>query len=122
MREQRSSPRYTAMRTIELRWETGEVLPAWLEDFGVGGASVRVDTQPPADPQVSVCINDAERPLTMEGTILEVRKRRGGWFRRASGFAIRIKFSQSCSYDFFKNNVFSWLPPDISYEYERYWR
>jgi hypothetical protein len=120
MRERRSSPRYTALRTIELRWETGEVLQAWLEDFSVGGALVRVATRPPQERKVSISIHDAERLVSVDGTILEVRKR-GGWIRR-SWFAIRIKFSESCPYDFFKDNVFVWIPPPISPEYESYWR
>jgi hypothetical protein len=121
MRERRSSPRYTALRIIELRWETGEVFQAWLEDFSVGGALVRVDTRPPRDQKVSVCITDGECDASVDGTIIQVSKV-GGWIRRAS-FVIRIKFSKSCPYDFFKDNVFSSIPPpEISPEYESYWR
>ena len=108
------------MKTIELRWGTGEILQARLEDFSVGGALVRVDTPPPRDREVSVCVSDGERLVSVDGTIIEVRKR-GGWIRRA-GFAIRIKFSKSCPYDFFRDNIFAWLPPEISSEYESYWR
>ena len=120
MRERRSSPRYAGLRTIELRWETGEVLQAWLEDFSVGGALVRADTRPPREQEVSVCITDAECPVSVDGTIIQVRKV-GGWIRRAS-FLIRIRFSESCPYDFFKDNVFAWVPPPISPEFESYWR
>jgi hypothetical protein len=108
------------MRTIELRWDTGEVLQARLEDFSVGGALVRVDTRPPRDRTVSLLVHDGERLVSVDGTILEVSKR-GGWIRRA-WFAIRIKFSESCPYGVFKDNVFAWLPPEISPEYESYWR
>src|SRR5579883_1701884 len=120
MQERRASPRYTVKRAIELRWETGEVLPAWLENFSLGGALVRVDRRPPRAREVSVCINGPERQVSVEGTILEVRKR-GGWMRRGP-FSIRIQFAQSCSYDFFKDNVFAWAPPETLAEYESYWR
>jgi len=108
------------MRTIELRWETGQVLPAWLEDLSVGGALVRVATRPPGDRTVSVCITDAEPPVSVDGTIVAVSKR-GGWLRRA-WFALRIKFSETCPYDVFRDHLTAWAPPPITLEYESYWR
>jgi hypothetical protein len=122
MQEGRAAPRYPVTRAIERWWETGEVLPAWLENFRMGGALVRVDGGSPQAREVSVCRHGPEGPVSVEGTIIDVRKR-GGWMRRGP-LAIRTQFAQSCAYDFFKDDVFAWAPPETETlgEYESYWR
>lgn len=115
--ERRITCRYAAAKSpVEIgRWVGSEfkITEMALRDVSLSGASGVAETPPPDSATIWMRLNDPAHPDWVEATVIAVTS------QRRSPSLVRMKFCESCPYEFFKAAIRGIDPPGESERYAR---
>ena len=108
--ERRVMCRYVAAKApVEIGWWIGEefkTVEVALRDISLSGASAETRTPPPDSAPIWLRLNNPAQPDWVEAKVIAITTRFWG------PALVRMKFRESCPYEFFKAAIQGIVPPD----------
>lgn len=106
--DKRATPRYTTSESAaRLGWRVGDsyqTLNVQLSNVSMGGLAVTASAAPPTASTLWVILNSGPDEDWVEVSLVSVRRGRVLCFPRRH-YNIRLKFKESCTFDFFKRAI-----------------
>lgn len=106
--DQRATPRYSAAGVrARLSWKVGDAyqtIDVRLKDISMGGVSATAAAAPPAGGPLWISLDAGPDDVWAEVALVAVTRERL-LFLATRGYALRMRFTNGCGYDFFKRAI-----------------
>ncbi|MDR3637732.1 MAG: hypothetical protein P4L84_28250 [Isosphaeraceae bacterium] len=118
--DKRATPRYTTHGApARLGWKVGEAyrtIDVRLKDISMGGFAAIAAAAPPADSPIWVCLDAGETESWVEVSLVAATRGRILFVPKRT-YLLRLKFTNGCTFDFFKHAIRGFAQDHVSQDY-----